>query len=88
MTNVLVVETSIDDETKAKATQVLDDIGLSVSDAVRLMMQHIANDGALPFLEFIPNAETVEAMEAARRGETFGNAHSIEELMAQLRADD
>jgi putative addiction module CopG family antidote len=37
---------------------------------------------------FRPNAETVEAMMAARRGEFVGEAGSVEELMADLHADD
>lgn len=40
-----------------------------MSDAFRLMMVRIATDKALPFEPLVPNAETVEAMKAARRGE-------------------
>ena len=43
-------------------------IGLTVSDAFRLMMMCIAKVGALPFEPLIPNAETIEAMKEARRG--------------------
>jgi hypothetical protein len=36
----------------------------------------------------IPNAATVRAMEAARRGELSGPFNSVEELLADLHADD
>jgi DNA-damage-inducible protein J len=58
------------------------------AELLKLVLQHLANGGDLPFSTLIPNAETIEAMEAARRGETFGSARSVEELMAELRADN
>jgi hypothetical protein len=44
-------------------------MGLTVSDAFRLMMVRIAKDKALPFEPLVPNAETIEAMKAARRSD-------------------
>lgn len=86
MTNT-VVRARIDGEVKDKATAVLATIGLSVSDAIRLMMVRIAADKALPFEPLIPNAETIAAMEAARRGE-LTTYRSKEELFASLNAGD
>ena len=62
-------------------------IGLTVSDAFRLMMMRIAKDKALPFEPLVPNAETVAAMKAARRGEhvTVG---SPADLLKSLNAGD
>ena len=62
-------------------------MGLTVSDAVRLLLIRVAQDKALPFEPFRPNAETIAAMEDARAGrlESFD---SIEALMADLHADD
>jgi hypothetical protein len=51
------------------------------------MMVRIASDKALPFEPLVPNAETIEAMKAARRGETTTVA-SPEALLASLDADD
>ena len=62
-------------------------IGLTVSDAFRLMMVRIANDKALPFEPLTPNAETIEAMKAARRGELTTVA-SPDQLLASLNAGD
>ena len=68
MTNT-VVRARIDERVKEEAAAVLAAIGLTVSDAFRLMMMRIAKDKALPFEPLVPNAKTVEAMKAARRGE-------------------
>ena len=43
------VQTRIDPALKERAAAVLDKIGLTVSDAVRILLTRIANDGALPF---------------------------------------
>jgi len=66
---------------------VLAAIGLTVSDAFRLMMVRIAAEKRLPFEPLVPNPETVAAMEAARRGElvTVGD---VDGLMAELNAED
>ena len=62
-------------------------IGLTVSDAFRLMMVRIAADKALPFEPLTPNAETIEAMKAARRGE-LTTVGSPDQLLASLNAGD
>jgi DNA-damage-inducible protein J len=81
-----VVRARIDERTKAEAAAVLSAIGLTVSDAFRLMMIRIAREKALPFEPLVPNAKTIQAMKAARRGEvvTLGSPAG---LLASLRAD-
>jgi DNA-damage-inducible protein J len=63
-----VVRARIDEKIKTEASAVLSAMGLTVSDAFRLMMMRIANDKALPFEPLVPNEETIAAMRAARRG--------------------
>jgi len=86
MTNT-VVRARIDEHVKEEAAVVLATIGLTVSDAFRLMMVRIAKDKALPFEPLVPNAETIEAMKAARRGEVVTVA-SVDALFAGLNAGD
>jgi len=86
MTNT-VVRARIDEQVKEEAAAALATIGLTVSDAFRLMMMRIAKDKALPFEPLVPNAETVEAMKAARRGELV-TVGSNDALFASLNADD
>ncbi len=86
MTNTI-VRARIDGKVKEEAAAVLASIGLTVSDAFRLMMMRIATDKALPFEPLVPNAETIEAMKAARRGD-LTKVRSPEELLATLNAGD
>jgi DNA-damage-inducible protein J len=64
-----VVRARIDERTKREAAAALKKIGLTVSDAFRLLLVRVAAEKALPFEPLNPNAETVAAMKAARRGE-------------------
>lgn len=81
------VQARIDGGVKEEAAAVLASMGLTVSDAVRLMLTRIAKEHALPFDPLIPNEETVGAMKEVRRGklDAFEN---VESLMADLDADD
>ena len=76
-----IVRARIDGQVKEEAAAVLASIGLTVSDAFRLMMIRIAKDKALPFEPLVPNAETIEAMKAARRGD-LTKAGSPDSLLA------
>ena len=82
-----VVRARIDEKTKNEAAAVLDAIGLSVSDAFRMLLVRIAAEKRLPFEPLVPNPETIAAMEAARRGELVA-VHDVDGLMADLNADD
>ena len=81
------VQARIDGKIKEEAAAVLATMGLSLSDAVRLMLTKVAHDKALPFEPLIPNAATVAAMREARSGK-LKRFDSIEDLMADLNADD
>ena len=87
MTENAIVRARIDERIKAEASVVLNAMGLTVSDAFRLMMTRIAAEKALPFEPLVPNAETIEAMKAARRGDLV-TVGSPEALLASLNAAD
>lgn len=82
-----VVRARIDQHIKEEAAVVLDSMGLTVSDAFRMMLTRIAREKALPFEPLAPNAETIAAMREARRG-GLPSFDSVEELMADLNAED
>lgn len=81
-----VVRARIDARIKNEAAAVLGAMGLTVSDAFRLMMVKIAKERALPFDPLVPNDETVDAMRAARRSELM-TAGSPERLIPDLNAE-
>ena len=81
------VRARIDAETKARATEALEAMGLSVSDVIRLLMLRIADERRLPFEVKVPNPTTREAM-TELEGKNGVRFASIEDLMADLHADD
>ena len=86
MTENSVVRARIDERTKREAAAALKKIGLTLSDAFRLLLVRVAAEKALPFEPLNPNADTIEAMKAARRGETV-TAGKPPKLLASLNAD-
>lgn len=87
MTANAVVRARIDQHTKDEASAVLEAVGLTISDAVRLMLVRTAAERALPFDPLVPNEKTIRALKAARRGDLkkIGN---LDALMTDLDADD
>ena len=77
-----VVRARIDGRIKEEASAVLAAMGLTVSDAFRILLTRVAREKALPFEPLIPNDETVAAMLAARRGET--EPANVEQLRSEL----
>jgi DNA-damage-inducible protein J len=63
------VHVRVDEKVKEDAAKTLAAMGMSVSDAVRLLLVRVAAEKALPFELRVPNATTVKAMRAADRGE-------------------
>lgn len=82
-----VVRARINEEIKNEAVIVLASMGLTVSDAFRMMLTRVAVEKALPFDPLVPNEETLAAMRDARLGkvESF---KSVEALMEDLDKPD
>ena len=63
------VHIRVDEKVKKRAAKTLGAMGMSVSDAVRILLVRVAAEKALPFQVKVPNTITVKAMQAADRGE-------------------
>lgn len=74
-----VVRARIDSDTKARATEALHDMGLTVSDAIRLMLLRVADEKRLPFAVQVPNAVTLKAMKELDegKGKRFATAEEL-----------
>ena len=81
------VQARIDGAIKEEAAVVMAAMGLTVSDAVRLLLTRVAREKALPFAPLVPNEATIEAMREARAG-GLRKFDSVQELMADLHAQD
>ena len=82
-----VVRARIDEKLKEEASVVLASIGLTVSDAFRMMLVRVVAEKALPFDALVPNSDTIAAMRDARRG-NVQSFETIDALMDDLNAPD
>lgn len=81
------VTTRIDGNIKEAAAATLAAMGLTISDAVRLLLTRIAHDHAMPFQPLVPNKKTIEAMKEARE-RNLKSFSSVRDLMVDLNARD
>ena len=82
-----VVRARIDEHIKEEAAVVLKAMGLTVSDAFRLLLTTIAQEKALPFDPRVPNADTIAAMREARGG-GLPRFKDVGALLKDLNAKD
>ena len=74
-----IVRARIDSDTKANASKALAAMGLSVSDAIRMMLRRVAEEKRLPFEVKLPNAESraAKAELDAGKGKRFQSANAL-----------
>jgi len=75
----IMVHVRVDEKVKEDAAATLAAMGMSVSDAVRMLLLRVSAEKALPFDVRVPNAATVKAMKAAdlRKGKRFRTADAL-----------
>ena len=81
------VRARIDSDTKQRAADALSAMGLSISDAIRLLMLRVADERRLPFDVKVPNATTRKAIAELEAGKGRRLAN-VDALMADLHAGD
>lgn len=86
MSATAVVRARVNPHLKEEASTVLAAVGLTVSDAFRLLLVRIVRERALPFEPLTPNEETIAAMREVRRGKLF-SAPTVEKLLEDLNED-
>jgi len=86
MSRSTMLHVRVDDQIKAQATEALAAMGLSVSDAVRILLKRVVSDQAFPLELKVPNAQTRAAIEEARAmaQERAGRFSSAEALIDEL----
>jgi DNA-damage-inducible protein J len=78
------VRARIDETLKNEAAAVLADMGLTISDVVRIALTKIAKEKALPFEMHVPNVLTEETLVKSERGEDVFHAEDADDLFNQL----
>lgn len=86
MRSTAMVHVRIDEQLKTNAAETLGNMGLSISDAVRIFLKRVVVEKAIPFDVRIPNAETVAAIQELEAG-NGARFSSVEALMDDLNAD-
>ncbi|MCF8241567.1 MAG: type II toxin-antitoxin system RelB/DinJ family antitoxin [Melioribacteraceae bacterium] len=71
---------------KKKSRKILDEIGISESEAVRIFFRNLVIRKEFPIELKIPNEETLQAMKDADEGNTVGPFNSVDELMEELNS--
>lgn len=84
MTATTFVRARIDEKVKNEAAAVLAEMGLTVSDVVRIALTKIAKEKALPFDMRVPNAVTIKTLKKSDKGEDLHHAKDADDLFGQL----
>jgi DNA-damage-inducible protein J len=87
MTANKVVRARIDGHIKEEAAAVLAAMGLTISDAFRILLVRVAKEKALPFEPLIPNTKTIKAIKDARRGK-LTTVDGVDNLLGSLNANE
>jgi DNA-damage-inducible protein J len=66
VSGTIMLHVRVDEDIKNQATAALDNMGISLSEAVRVFLVRIIDEQAIPFRIKVPNARTRAAMEEAR----------------------
>jgi DNA-damage-inducible protein J len=80
------VRARIDTATKDRAAEALEAMGLSISEAIRLLMLRVADERRLPFEIRVPNSTTRKAIAELESGKGK-RVRSVKALLADLNAD-
>lgn len=82
MSQTAVIHARIDPATKAATERILETIGLTPTEAVRLLYRQIAMRGEFPVELRVPNAATAEVLAKVDRGEDVETFDNVEDLYA------
>lgn len=82
-----IVRARVSEATKLEAAAIFEAAGMTISDAIRMMLIRVVEDRALPFEPVRPNAKTVRAIKAVRAG-NVKKAKNSKQLLEKLNARD
>jgi DNA-damage-inducible protein J len=78
-----IVKARIDSGTKARATEALDAMGLSISDVIRIVLMRVADEQKLPFDVKVPSPALKKALSETRSGKAR-KFNTVDEVFAHL----
>ena len=92
---VTTIQTEVDDATRLEIETVLQTLGVTLPDAIAMLMRHIATEKSLPFpmesdcpyCPITPSPETLAAIAEAEQG-NLRSFESVAEFLDWLDEDD
>ena len=84
MTTTTMLRIRIDDQVKREAAKTLTEMGLSLSDAVRLLLVRVIAEKAMPFEIKAPNALTAKTLRASEKGKDLHSCANAEDMFRKL----
>ena len=80
------IQIRVDEDLKKQAVKVLGQMHITMSEAIKMFLGQIVHRKRLPLDVFVPNEETLRAMDEVNRDENMLEFASVEELMKELDA--
>ncbi len=84
MNNGSTIHARIDAQTKSQAQSILNELGMTLTEAITLYLRQIVFNKGIPFEVKIPNELTIKTIEKSERGEELHKASSVEEMFKEL----
>ena len=84
MAKTEMIRARVEPELKRQAEELLAELGLSATEAIRLFYKQLTLHRGLPFEVKIPNADTAEALRQAQAGPDLAEYDTIRDLEASL----
>jgi DNA-damage-inducible protein J len=84
MSTTTVVRARIEEGLKDQATAALTDMGLTISEAIRLMLVQVVAEKRLPFEVRVPNKKTLSVLEKTDQGEELHESENLEDMFKKL----
>ena len=81
------IQTRVEPEIKEQVEKILNELGISTTEAINIFLHQIIRYRGIPFDLHIPNAETIKAIEEAEQGINLNKCDSLDQLFEELDAD-
>jgi len=86
MANGVSIQARIDPQIKEEARGVLDELGMSMSEAIVVYLKQIIMCRAIPFELKLPNKLTIKTLERSERGEDVHEFSNVDDLLKELHS--
>ena len=87
MPKTLKLHTRIEPEVKEKADAILNELGISTTEAINMFLRQVIRYRGIPLDLRIPNEETVAAIKEAEQGIDLHKCETLDQLFKELKED-